>query len=691
MFSVIPTSAVLPGEEEFLALLDSAISTADAVVPHLTLCSDDGPTVECTIRKVASCQRFYSALLRSDGTLLLLTHSTAGESRSSLPKCAAHVSVLDSGGEAVKDVAAGSNHIVYCTASGAVYTCGYDNTYGQLGDGTVWSSSSPFASPTGEHAGKDSDIPALSVPKRIAGFGGTGTASFGGDSWRDGYMSRSAEGVAGDSQKSGAQSSAAAPFIEVCSPKRYVPPASSSRIRQVACGAHHTLLLTHTGRCVYACGRGDRGELGGARAVLTQPSFRSISLLFGLGMRQVAAAGAHSFALLENGLLYAFGDNMCGQLGLGHTKRVSQPTLVPLCGQEAASAMCTPAQLSSSEIAKACGSAARPVPLDKKAYISLRAPYGSAESTYYPLRVPRLLADRADINGEASSSSANAEKIDVQVLWVHCCGSWTLLETNRLGVWLSCGTALTRGVAAAAQAISGVPATHAARIDGCGVLGRPLLKGDKAEAYRFFPVQWSSLLKARARGNWDVQATEPEMTNGGTSDKNGPSRSFHAPCSSEFEGGASRNDTATASDGMAIQSSSLSEPYRQVSDTALSLCDTKKTVKSEENSDGIRAHPYATALLVLFGYEKGCADTVKEPMQGAQTGLLVSELLVQSGTPSAITVEIKTKDTSAWKVFAGCAADGADTWERTPSGASLLRPRSSHGQFIPLPTYALFL
>ncbi|KAG5490140.1 hypothetical protein JKF63_00259 [Porcisia hertigi] len=514
MFTVVPTAAVALTEAALCSLADSAKSVADALRPLLDASQSpvDQSMPRYKVEKVASCKAVYSALLRSDGTLLLLSNPVIdGAARS------AHISVLESGGEPVVDVAAGASHIVYCTVSGAVYSCGCDNTYGQLGDGSVWSydgAADGFAEGQGLLG---TSAPGLRAPRRVAGFGEGALA----DGAHDGSLSsgdtdalvgcgtdcRAAIGLAlsPSSLASGASSSAAAANgRSACAPaasRRRVPPPGDRHIAQVACGAHHTLLLTRSGHCIYACGTGEQGQLGGSRLILVQPTFRAIPLLFGMDIVQVAAAGAHSFVLLRSGLLYAFGDNMCGQMGLGHTKRVSRPTAVPLTGREDQEA------LAAQDDTAATSRGRRP--LDAKAYATLRAPYGSTESTYYPLRVPRLRDDESRDRGAALAAKIEdsgphhglgVPGSSIRVVRVYCSMTWTLLETTSPGVWLSCGTMLTRGVSQAC-----VTTAAAARVDGCDVLGRLLLRA-KTDAYVFRPVHWAATL---SRMREEAEAATP--------------------------------------------------------------------------------------------------------------------------------------------------------------------------------------
>jgi len=112
--------------------------------------------------------------------------------------------------------------------------------------------------------------------------------------------------------------------------RRFHPVAGGSRVpvQQVACGARHALYLCRAADAggdapwtqVRAVGDNARGQLGtGARraavrsAVLpffAQPAMR-------LGVRQLAAGGDFSLAVLNDGRALAWGANGAGQLGLG--------------------------------------------------------------------------------------------------------------------------------------------------------------------------------------------------------------------------------------------------------------------------------------------------------------------------------------------------------------------------------------
>ncbi|KAK7199980.1 cyclin-e binding protein 1-like protein [Novymonas esmeraldas] len=735
MFAVVPSAAAAPSEVALCALAKSATSVAEALRPYLTAAASlpiGSLTAPHTIEKVASCASMYSALLRSDGALLLLETPPSGGGDGG-GGGGARVSVLESGGEAVADVAAGASHIVYCTVSGRVYSCGYDNTYGQLGDGTVWSSSSGATNGAGEEQGTRAATatPELSAPRCIAGFGERAPAdSSHGDSRGNEDVSAAALGSSTDCRvaiglalppSSLASSTAVATTTQMAHTAtnasapawRRVPPPADRRIAQVACGANHTLLLTQSGCCVYACGTGKRGQLGGSRLLLVQPTFRAVPLLFGMDVAQVAAADAHSFVLLRNGLLYAFGDNSCGQLGLGHTSRVHRPTAVTLMDKDGGE---TSASLDPHAAAAAAVAGHRQ--LDDKAYLTLRAPYASKESTYYPLRVPRLKADAkahpiaADEDRDSGAIFAatakysgghhalEASSSSVKVVRVYPCVSWTLLETTSPGVWLSCGAPLTRGVP-----LTGV-STKAARIDGCGVLGRPLLH-TKAEAYMFQPVHWAAALSGM-RQNADVTTAgltaapawardDPHFF--GNNLFGGSGAADAEPCTDPLQLPGARPVRRTSFDTSAGEDSDPRTPiattapvvgYRSSADSAISgsvpslFHATKGTEKAILHASDTVVSPYPTSLLLSLL----SASAGKAGHDGVATSILV-----QSGGISAVALEVRGDDVSDIHVVnsSPVPASVRRTGTAGSSGTAVLQVYSAHGVVVPLPSYALVM
>ncbi|XP_072035164.1 RCC1 and BTB domain-containing protein 1-like [Amphiura filiformis] len=98
---------------------------------------------------------------------------------------------------------------------------------------------------------------------------------------------------------------------------------SGCRIVQIACGSHHTLVLTDRGE-VYAWGYNNCGQVGsGATSNINTPRKVS-SLLSGRRVVSVACGQTSSLALIDSGEVFGWGYNGNGQLGLGNN--VNQPS-----------------------------------------------------------------------------------------------------------------------------------------------------------------------------------------------------------------------------------------------------------------------------------------------------------------------------------------------------------------------------
>ena len=122
-------------------------------------------------------------------------------------------------------------------------------------------------------------------------------------------------------------------------------PGQEGGVTQVAAGFDDSLVLTASGQ-LYAFGLNSNGQLGTATNMgANEPNWPTLVTLPGqVGpVTQIAAGGSHSLALTASGQLYAFGDNIVGQLGNATNNAPSQyeysrslnptPTLVTLPGQ----------------------------------------------------------------------------------------------------------------------------------------------------------------------------------------------------------------------------------------------------------------------------------------------------------------------------------------------------------------------
>lgn len=429
---------------------ESSAVAAMTMGPH-----SDGPALQALLQpywangdrivKFVHNKAHYSVILLGCGVLLLYCPTVPDR----------HGREVFSGGEAVVDVAAGETHFVFCTVSGAVYSFGYGNRFGQLGDGSVWCA-------LGNEPPEECSIPLLSYPTRLPHFGlqplkdceeqplsGVQHGITEEDNFVTEVSCEKTECLLGSSTPSTSAAVAVArePVVIVA----------------VACGLEHSLLLSGRLNAVYSCGRGHLGQLGNPRTSPLQATFRSIRLLFGLPIKRIAAAGQHSFVLLRTGRLFGFGGNHAGQLGLGTTRHATVPTLVTFLPPLMSHMMPDPQSINDR-----LGVSRRRL-LDAKTFGTLRAGYATYESTHFPLRATRL------------PEETNLNEPFVLAVWT--CATTTVILTMQME-WLSCGMPVSQ---------SWKRQGLGTRYDGYGALGRHLR--NREEAYKFGIMHWTPALQ----------------------------------------------------------------------------------------------------------------------------------------------------------------------------------------------------
>ncbi|KAK9819719.1 hypothetical protein WJX72_001643 [[Myrmecia] bisecta] len=98
-------------------------------------------------------------------------------------------------------------------------------------------------------------------------------------------------------------------------------------VRAIACGAEHTVAIT--AEDVISWGSNAEGQCGqGERAETTWVKPRSIKPLQGLFVQQVVCGRFHTLCVTATSQVFAWGNNLSGQLGLGDTQNRRAPTLV---------------------------------------------------------------------------------------------------------------------------------------------------------------------------------------------------------------------------------------------------------------------------------------------------------------------------------------------------------------------------
>ncbi|KAM6177221.1 putative E3 ubiquitin-protein ligase HERC3 [Erethizon dorsatum] len=222
--------------------------------------------------------------------------------------------VLD---RSVKEVACGGNHSVFLLEDGEVYTCGL-NTKGQLGHEREGNKPEQIGALADQHiihvACGESHSLALSDRGQLFSWGA-------GSDGQLGLMTT--------------EDSVAVP--------RLIQKLNQQTILQVSCGNWHCLALAADGQ-FFTWGKNSHGQLGLGKEFPSQASPQRVRSLEGIPLAQVAAGGAHSFALSLSGAVFAWGMNNAGQLGLSDEKDRESPCHVKLlrtqkvvyisCGEE---------------------------------------------------------------------------------------------------------------------------------------------------------------------------------------------------------------------------------------------------------------------------------------------------------------------------------------------------------------------
>ncbi len=206
-------------------------------------------------------------------------------------------------GTTIIGIAAGNSHSLALTSAGTVLAWGF-NDFGQLGDGTTISSSTPVAVdvPVGTTitalAGGGFHSLALTSAGAVLAWGANGSGQLG-----DGTTISSSTPVAVD-----------------------LPVGTT--ITALAGGRFHSLAVTSVGTGL-AWGLNDLGQLGDGTTISSSTPV-AVDLPAGTTISAVAAGNRHSLGLTSAGAVLAWGLNALGQLGDGTTTNSSTPVAVDL-------------------------------------------------------------------------------------------------------------------------------------------------------------------------------------------------------------------------------------------------------------------------------------------------------------------------------------------------------------------------
>src|SRR5262249_12731361 len=98
----------------------------------------------------------------------------------------------------------------------------------------------------------------------------------------------------------------------------------------ISAGEQHSLAYRASGHTLWGWGSNSQGQIGQPSSVAS--SATPVTIALAVSLTQIATGGSHSLALDADGVVYAWGNNLLGQLGVGDVKARYSPVPVPLAG-----------------------------------------------------------------------------------------------------------------------------------------------------------------------------------------------------------------------------------------------------------------------------------------------------------------------------------------------------------------------
>ncbi|XP_015600373.1 X-linked retinitis pigmentosa GTPase regulator [Cephus cinctus] len=272
---------------------------ADNVASHFFIRRD--PVLDVT------CGDEHSAVVCESGRLFVFGSNDWGQlglghkNHVSKPSC---VKILKP--EKVTHVACGRAHTLICTGGQKIFACGSDQE-GQLGRGTMTTGDSS-SSPVLVH---DCGSAGPRIVQLAAGSHHSMILTSDGDVMAWGSNLEGQLGLPGISGL-------------VNKPTKVQIPEPA---KQISAGYYHSAFLTETG-LLYVCGESESGKIGIVVNFSTQVAPKLLQLP--MPIVDVACGGHHTLVLTDTGTVHCFGSNASGQLGMGiDVTEVQTPKLLP--------------------------------------------------------------------------------------------------------------------------------------------------------------------------------------------------------------------------------------------------------------------------------------------------------------------------------------------------------------------------
>ncbi len=231
------------------------------------------------------------------------------------------VQIISAEGEPMTEVAqasVGEHHSIILKKNSDLWAVG-NNSYGQLGIGTIRGESTPVQVISAE--GK----PMTEVDQVSVGPYRTMILKTNGELWAVGRNRKGQLGIGDDAGAN--QSTPVQVMIAAEQPM--------TNVIQVSAGSEHTMILKRNGD-LWAVGRNNKGQLGDGSKTNTSTPVQVIIAEDQpiTEVAQVSAGKFHTMILKRNGELWAVGRNKEGQLGIGTTRDASTPVQVMIAAEQ---------------------------------------------------------------------------------------------------------------------------------------------------------------------------------------------------------------------------------------------------------------------------------------------------------------------------------------------------------------------